>query len=226
MAKSKTLNTSADWLVRTRHNRKLSTEEKLLDRVDKQEIMKRISLIKPRKKGEKSRQIQQAIKVLRCTFPRKGKDGIEITRVQAKEMNPPTRKSPLVWRLLSHRLVENETQASELINGYRCRWEIEMFFDILKVGCKVEKRQLAQQERIEKALIMTLIITGRVMYLMRLDRVCPDLPAELIFDSLKWKSSYALLKKAIPKKAATLNTVLRNLAAVSGFLGRKSEGFD
>jgi hypothetical protein len=214
----------ADWLVRARHNRKLSTEEKLWDSVDKQEVMSRISFIKPSKKGEKSRQVQQEVKVLRCTFPRKGKDGIEVTLVQAKEMNPPAGKSPLVWRLLSNRLVENEAQASELIDWYRCRWEIEMYFDVLKVGCKVEKLQLAKKERIEKALIMAMIITWRVMYLMRLGRVCPDLPAELIFDPLEWKSSYVLLEKTIPKHAPTLNTVLRNLATLGGFLGRKSDG--
>ena len=36
MAKSKALNTPADWLVRARHNRKLLTEGNLLDSVDKQ----------------------------------------------------------------------------------------------------------------------------------------------------------------------------------------------
>ncbi len=91
------------------------TEEKLWDSVNQQEVMSRISFIKPRKKGKKSRQVQQKIKVLRCTFPRKEKDGIEVTLVQAKEMNPPTGRSPLVWRLLSNRLVENEAQASELV---------------------------------------------------------------------------------------------------------------
>jgi len=57
--------------------------------------MSRVSFIKPRKKGEKSRRVQQEIKVLRCTFPVKGKEGIEVTLVQAKEINPPRGKSPL-----------------------------------------------------------------------------------------------------------------------------------
>jgi len=224
MQRSNALNTPADWLVRAKHNRKLSPDETLWDRVDKQEVMSRVSFIKPRKKGEKSREVQQEIKVLRCTFPVKGKEGIEITLVQAKEINPPNGKAPLIWRLLSNRTVENEAQACELIDWYRCRWEIEMFFDILKVGCKVEKLQLSSKERIEKALIMAMIVAWRVMYLMRLGRVCPDLPAELIFDPLEWKSSYALLNKKIPKRVPTLNTVLRNLATLGGFLGRKSDG--
>jgi len=224
MQKSKDLKVPADWLVRAKHNRKLSADEKLWDSIDKQEVMSRVSFIKPRKKGEKSRQVQQEIKVLRCTFPVKGKDGVEVTLVQAKEINPPKGTSPLIWRLLSNRTVENEAQACELINWYRCRWEIEMFFDILKVGCKVEKLQLSSKERIEKALVMAMVVAWRVMYLMRLGRICPDLPAELIFDSLEWKSSYGLLDKKIPKKVPTLNAVLRNLATLGGFLGRKSDG--
>ena len=224
MARSQALNTPADWLVRAKHNRKLSAEERLWDSVDKQDVMNCISFIKPRKKGEKPRQIQQEIKVLRCTFPVKGKEGIEVTLVQAKEINPPSGKWPLIWRLLSNRMVEDEAQACELIDWYRCRWEIEMFFDVLKVGCKVEKLQLSSKERIEKALIMSMIIAWRVMYLMRLGRVCPDLPADLIFDSLEWKSSYVLLEKAIPKNTPTLDAVIRNLAILGGFLGRKSDG--
>lgn len=73
MARSQALNAPADWLVRAKHNRKLSDQERLWDRVDKQAVMSRISFIKPRKKGEKSRQVQQEIKVLRCTLPVKGK---------------------------------------------------------------------------------------------------------------------------------------------------------
>ena len=224
MTKSKALNYPADWLIRAQHNRKLSDDEKLWERVDKQEVLSQVSFIKPRKKGEKARRVQQEIKVLRCTLPSKGKEGIEVTLVQAKEVNPPEGMKPLVWRLLSNRQVTTAEQAHELINWYRSRWEIEMFFDILKVGCKVEKLQLGTKERIEKALIMYMIIAWRVMYLMRLGRVCPDLPAELIFDPLEWKSSYILLEKKIPDKEPTLNTVLRNLAILGGFLGRKSDG--
>lgn len=99
-----------------------------------------------------------------------------------------------------------------------------MFFDILKVGCQVEKLQLSTKERIEKALVMYMIIAWRVMYLMRLGRVCPDLSADLIFDPLEWKSSFVLADKGIPEQTPTLNEVLRNLATLGGFLGRKSDG--
>lgn len=221
---SAALNYPADWLIRAKHNRKLTTDEKLWDKVDKQEVTSRVAFIKPKRKGEKPRQIKQEIKVLRCVLPIKGKDGLEVTLVQAKEIDPPNGRPALTWRLLTNRLVETEDQALEVIDWYRCRWEIEMFFDVLKVGCQVEKLQLCSKERIEKALVMAMIITWRVMYLMRLGRVCPELPAGLIFDPLEWKSSYVLLEKKLPKKMPLLNAVLRNLAQLGGFLGRKSDG--
>ena len=113
-----------------------------------------------------------------------------------KEINPPKGCRPIVWRLMTNRRVQNELDTIEMIDWYRCRWEIEMFFDVLKVGCQVEKLQLATRERIEKALALYMIITWRVMYLMRLGRICPDLPADLVFDELEWKSSYLLGKQS------------------------------
>jgi len=59
---------------------------------------------------------------------------------------------------------------------------------------------------------------------MRLERTCPELPADLIFDPLEWKSSYLLNKQSLPDRLPTINNVIRNLAMLGGFLGRKSDG--
>lgn len=56
------------------------------------------------------------------------------------------------WRLLSNRQVGTLEQAVELIDWYRARWEIELFFLILKEGCRIEALQLGSAERIETAL--------------------------------------------------------------------------
>jgi len=222
--KSQQLEYPADWLIRAKHNRKLSDQEKLWDAVDKQTALAKITFVKPRKRGEKSRQVLQEIKVLKYTLSSKSKHPVEVTLVQAKEHNPPKGKLPIIWRLTTNRDVLNEAQATEIIDWYRCRWEIEMFFDVLKVGCRVERLQLATRARIEKALSLYMIVAWRVMYLMRLGRTCPHLPADLVFDSLEWKSSYLLGKKQLPEGIPTINEVIRNLAMLGGFLGRKSDG--
>ena len=174
--------------------------------------------------GEPARKILQEVKVLHYRLSPKGKSPIEMTLVQAQEINSPAGSQPIVWRLLTNRQVGNPEQAFEIINWYRSRWEIEMFFDVLKTGCRVEKLQLGTKERVEKALMLYMIVTWRVMYLMRLGRNCPELPADLVFDPLEWKSSYLLGKKALPDGIPSINDVIRNLAALGGFLARTSDG--
>lgn len=64
---------------------------------------------------------------------------INVTLVQAKEINSPKGKKPIVWQLSTNRKVETEAQALEIIDWYRCRWEIELFFDVLKAVCQIER---------------------------------------------------------------------------------------
>lgn len=224
MERAEQLDCPADWLIRARHNRLLPDQKKLWGEVDKQGAVTHISFVKPRQQGKKSRQVFQEVKVLRYTLTRKGKPPIAMTLVQAKEINPPKGSQPIVWRLLTNRQITTANQACELIDWYRCRWEIEMFFDVLKIGCAVEKLQLNTKARVEKALTLYMIVSWRVMYLMRLGRNCPDLPADLVFDPLEWRSSYLLAKKTLPDGIPCLNDVLRNLAILGGFLARKSDG--
>ena len=67
------------------------------------------------------------------------------------------------WRLLSNRQVGTLEQAVELIDWYRARWEIKLFFLILKEDCRIEALQLGSAERIETALALYL---ERVMHFL------------------------------------------------------------
>ena len=87
----------------------------------------------------------------------------------------------MVWRLLTNRSAPTLEAVAELIDWYRCRWEIELFFDILKYGCKVEALQLSTMPRIELALALYLISAWRIGYLMRLGRSCPEPGCEVVF---------------------------------------------
>ncbi|MEF8701287.1 MAG: hypothetical protein V5B33_18645 [Candidatus Accumulibacter sp. UW20] len=56
------------------------------------------------------------------------------------------------------------------------------FFRIWKSGCKVEALQLGTLERLERALVIYLIIAWRILYLVTWGRECPALPCEVVFD--------------------------------------------
>lgn len=59
---------------------------------------------------------------------------------------------------------------------------------------------------------------------MRFGRTCPELDASLFFDADEVRGAYVLAKKARPKAPVTLNQMIRLVASLGGFLGRKSYG--
>ena len=115
-------------------------------------------------------------------------------------------------------------QAVELLDWYRARWEIELFFLILKEGCRIEALQLGERERIETALALYLVVAWRINRLMRLGRTLPELPADVLLEVDEWKAAYVLNKKPVPKKTPALQDVIRLIAQLGGFLGRKGDG--
>lgn len=111
-----------------------------------------------------------------------------------------------------------------MIGWYRARWEIEIYFTVLKNGCKVEALQLSAIDRIERALALFMIIAWRVAYLMRGGRTCPNLDVALFFDPDEIRRAYLLSKKPQPTEPPRLNEVLRLIAQLRGFLACKSDG--
>jgi hypothetical protein len=99
-----------------------------------------------------------------------------------------------------------------------------MFFHVLKNGCRVEALQLATVQRLERALALFMVVAWRIARLMRLGRTCPDLEAELFFEGAEWKAAFILNKKPLPKTPPRLNEVIRLVAKLGGFLGRKGDG--
>lgn len=93
-------------------------------------------------------------------------------------------------------------QAAELIDWYRCRWEIEILFHVLKNGCRVEALQLGEVKKLELALAIYLVVSWRLAHLVRLDRIHPELPASEVFDQVEWQAAWLLAQKA-PQENAT-----------------------
>jgi Transposase Tn5 dimerisation domain len=130
----------------------------------------------------------------------------------------------VVWRLLTNRMASTLPAAVELVDWYRARWEIELFFLVLKEGCRVERLQLSDAGRLQTALALYMVIAWRINRLMRLGRTMPDLPADLMFEPDEWRAAFILNKKPVPRQTPTLNTVVRLIAQRGGFLGRKHDG--
>lgn len=224
MLKARDLGYPADYLVRSQHNRVLPEGGKLWDQVMAQTPIGRISFMLPAGRGRKSRMVEQDIRLQRLSLKDKAKGRIEVTCVIASEVNAPEGAKPVQWRLLTNREAHTLEQASGLIDWYRERWEIELFFLILKEGCRVERLQLSDKDRLESALAIYMVIAWRINRLMRLGRTVPNLEAGLVFEPDEWRAALILNKKPVPKKMPTLNEVIRLIAQRGGFLGRKGDG--
>ena len=148
---------------------------------------------------------------------------VTATCIVAREHGAPAGVKPIEWRLLTNRVATSAAEVAELIDWYRARWEIEMLFNVLKNGCKVEELQLGTIERIERALALYLVVAWRIAYLVRMGRTCPNLDAHLFFDPDEIRGAY-LLKKLRPQPNPALNEVIRLIARAGGFLGRKGDG--
>ena len=108
--------------------------------------------------------------------------------------------------------------------GNRVRWEIELFFLVLKEGCRVERLQLGDSDRLQTALALYMVIAWRINRLMRLGRALGELPVDLVFETDEWKAAFILNAKPVPTKVPELNTVVRLIAQRGGFLVRKGDG--
>ncbi|BBA33810.1 transposase [Methylocaldum marinum] len=151
----------ADYLVRARHDRVLAEGGKLRAQVESQSALGEVEFALPPAPGRTGRTVVQSLRMARVTLARCGSKTCEVTVILAREESPPAGDKPIEWLLLTNEAVETLDEACLRIAGYRRRWLVEIFFRILKSGCRVEALQLATVERLERALVVYLIIAWR-----------------------------------------------------------------
>lgn len=224
MVKAQESGCPADWLLRSQHNRVLPEGGKLWDEVLSDEPLGEIRFTLAARQGQKAREVQQQIWAKRVDVPHTADSVIAVTCIVAREVGAPADVKPLEWRLLTNRETGDLAAAAQLIDWYRARWEVEMFFHVLKNGCRVEALQLASIDRIQRALALFMVVAWRIARLMRLGRTCPELDAQLLFEPDEWRAAFILNRKTPPDTPPCLNEVVRLVAMLGGFLARKGDG--
>lgn len=224
LVRARELEHAADYLVRSQHNRALPEGGKLWEKVSQAPVLGCVRFEMPAGRGRKARSVKQEVRVQRVKLNDGAKGELEVTCVVAAEIAAPAGVKPVVWRLLTNRQASTLAQACELIDWYRARWEIELFFLVLKEGCRVERLQLGDSDRLQTALALYMVIAWRINRLMRLGRGQADLPADLVFEADEWRAAFILNKKRVPQKVPQFNTVIRLIAQRGGFVARKGDG--
>ncbi|MBU1700189.1 MAG: IS4 family transposase [Candidatus Eisenbacteria bacterium] len=228
----------ADWIIRSRLNRSLPekikgeeyTYHKLWDIGRSLEVLGQIQF-KIKNPKKRARVVTMTLQGGRFTLkPPYRYTGdplpqVEISLVICHEVDPPEEEEALEWLLLTSLPISNFEQASKVVNFYLCRWQIEIFFKVLKSGCKIEDRQLQKLAAMKRCTALYMIVAWRVLYVAMMGRCGPDLPCTVLFEDAEWKSVWMILKKTkLPKDPPQLGDFVRMVATLGGFLGRKSDG--
>jgi Transposase DNA-binding/Transposase Tn5 dimerisation domain len=150
---------------------------------------------------------------------------VTVGAILVREERPPHGEEPIEWLLLTSLPVGGFAEAQTVIDYYCCRWEIEVYFRVLKGGCRVEELQLQTTERLEACLAVYLIVAWRVLYVLMLGRDCPEVRCDAVLSEAEWKSVYRVVtNKKPPGVPPSLGEMLPLIAELGGYLGRKHDG--
>ena len=184
----------------------------------------------PRRGAQPARTAEMELRFQAVTLaPPAGKPGLAalpVWLVLARETAPPPEaKQPLEWLLLSSVPVAGLADAIERVQWYAVRWGIEVFHRVLKSGCLIEERRLGTADRLEACLAIDAVVAWRIHHLTYLGRATPELPCTAVFADDEWQAVVAFqTRKPPPQQPPPLRDMIRAVARLGGFLGRKGDG--
>jgi hypothetical protein len=145
--------------------------------------------------------------------------------IQIREVNPPPDAEPIAWLLATSLPITTLAEVERVIDYYIGRWQIEVYYRVLKTGCKVEDIQLETADRFKPCLMLYKIVAWRVLYATMLGRECPTLACDVIFGEHEWKSVWTITTDTGPPESApALQEFLALLAKLGGYNNRKQDG--
>ncbi len=146
-----------DLIVRAGQDRGLERGGLLSAALDQVEALHRGEVrVAPRGPGDKGRTatVELRAATVRIKRPQVGPlralaKTVELGLVEAREVDAPAGKTPLLWRLLTTLPVASAEEAQQVVQLYRLRWRIEQIFRALKSdGLKLDDSQMIDAERL------------------------------------------------------------------------------
>ena len=134
--------------------------------------------------------------------PRRGADPrdpetVTVNAVEVSEIDPPSQKDAVVWRLLTTHPVASLEDAIHIVELYRLRWAVEQLFRTLKSqAIDLEASLIEDASALERLAAITLIAATMVMQLVHgRAEAGGKLPAARVFSA----SEITVLKALTPR---------------------------
>ena len=87
---------------------------------------------------------------------------LEVTVITTKERSPSQGRDRIEWKLMTDLKLTSFDEVVEKLKLYALRWKIEVFFKILKSGCKVTNLKLRSAESLSKIIAIQCLIAWRI----------------------------------------------------------------
>lgn len=121
----------------------------------------------------------------------------------------------------AYRFFDNDKTTAARILQPHADFQIEVFFRVLKSGCRIEERLFEDVERLQPCLAVYLIVAWRTLLLCRLGRSQPDLNCEAVFEPAEWQAVWMVTQQsAPPAEPPKLATMLKLIAELGGYVNR------
>jgi hypothetical protein len=221
-----------DIVVRSNHNRKLDSELKISEELLLLPVKGKHSVIIPGNGSRKEVKATLEIKFKKIEFSsrpsgqvshqNRHRKNIEIYVVDASDI-----KNDLNWRILTTLPVETLEDAKEILNYYKMRWTVELYFKTLKSGCTIEDCRLGEGGKLIKYISLMSVIAWRLFWMTYISRSDPNTSCENILMESEWKAAWWLLhrrrikegkmkKSDMPNSPPTLREAISKIAPLYG----------
>jgi hypothetical protein len=219
-----------EWLIRAAWDRCVQAPERhVWATVEAHPVAEPLRLQVPRHGPQPGRDATLALRW--CPLPLRppqhrkaeGLPVVALWAVQVQEVAPPAGVEPIAWLLLTTVAVQTVADAIERVAWYACRWGSEVGHRILQSGGRIEARQLATAERLQRCLTLYSVIAWRVFYATMWARAVPEMPCNVLWDIEEWQALYWAIHHGPtpPDEPPTLGAAVRWIAQLGGFVGRR-----
>jgi hypothetical protein len=229
--------TPADFVIRAKQDRRLPEQDpsagplahhRVLDEVAASALLTTQTIDLPRTQKRAARTATLEIRATEvCVRPPANRSELpEVTYnvVLVEEINGPHDGTNVGWLLITTLPINTVKKVLLVLEYYIGRWPIEIFFRVLKTGCRVEDIQLETNHRLKNCLMFYKVIAWRIMYATHLGRECPDIPCNEIFADDEWQPVWTIVSDdPLPKQAPPLSTFIPMLATLGGYNNRNTD---
>lgn len=164
------------------------------------------------------------IKVLPPMGKKKDYPELFLTVIHAEEKSDPKNRDRISWKLITDLPISSKKEVIEKLDWYALRWKVEIFFKILKSGCKAEESKLRTAEHLVNLIAIFCILSWRIFWMTMMNRVNPNAPPETALSEIEIKIlDHFNSDHTSPDRKRKLSDYLIKIAMLGGYLARASD---